>query len=327
MPVEMIGWVTPQVESELFGTREPVFDHDAIERAAHLHEAAGFERALVGYFSDAPDGFLVAAHAATVTQRLAFLMAHRPGFVAPTVAARKFATLDHLTRGRASVHLIAGGSTANQAMDGDFVDHDGRYRRMGEYIRLMERTWTERAPFDHEGEFYRVTQAHSTIDCWQQPRIPIFGGGGSSAAIEILAPIVDVFMLWGEPLPATAEMMQRVRTAAGPKGAQITFSVSTRPILGRTDEEAWDRAYGFLAQARELHGEAAWPEAENVGTRRLLDVAGQGKGPRQLPMDRARGCHRSAGELHRSGWLRGNGGPGIVRVLQAGRLALADQRF
>ena len=219
---------------------------------------------------------MVAAHAAAVTDRLGFLMAHRPGFISPTVAARKFASLDHLTRGRAAIHLIAGGSTAEQAMDGDFLDHDARYERMREYIQLMERTWIESEPFDHSGVFYKVVQAHSTIPCLQRPRIPIFGGGGSSAAIEVLAPIVDVFMLWGEPLSVTAEFMQRVRQASGTSRRQpITFSVSTRPILGRTEEHAWSRAYDFLEKAKRLQSDQVRTTAENVGTQRLLDLARQ----------------------------------------------------
>lgn len=59
----------------------------------------------MGYYSDGPDGFLLAAAAAAHTKRLGFLVAHRPGFVAPTLAARKFATLDQITgtRGDSSV--------------------------------------------------------------------------------------------------------------------------------------------------------------------------------------------------------------------------------
>ena len=41
----------------------------------------------------------VAAYAATKTTRLKFLLAHRPGFVAPTLAARQLATLDQFTDG------------------------------------------------------------------------------------------------------------------------------------------------------------------------------------------------------------------------------------
>ena len=42
-----------------------------------------------------------------MTGRLGFLLAHRPGFVAPPLAARKLATLDQLSCGRLAVHIIA----------------------------------------------------------------------------------------------------------------------------------------------------------------------------------------------------------------------------
>jgi alkanesulfonate monooxygenase len=75
-----------------------------------------------------------------VTERLSFLLAHRPGFVAPPVAARKLATLDQLSDGRLAVHIIAGGSDAEQTNDGDWTDHDARYRRSAGYLSLLRRT-------------------------------------------------------------------------------------------------------------------------------------------------------------------------------------------
>ena len=274
MPVEMIGWVTPQIESEILPDAKPAFDHGAIERAARIHEEADFDRALFGYFSNGPDTFLVAAHAAAVTTRLGLLLAHRPGFVAPTLAARKFATLDQLSRGRTAMHLIAGGSDADQAKDGDFMVHDSRYRRMAEYVDVMKKVWGAHTPFDFDGEFYRVVQAESVINCYQQPCIPLFGGGGSPAAIAALAPRIDVFMLWGEPLGATADFMHRVRAAAGPDNqSRIGFSVSTRPILGATDEKAWQRAERMLDKLTTMHGNQPIRKPENVGSQRLIEFA------------------------------------------------------
>jgi hypothetical protein len=129
----------------------PPFNAEVIAETAQIHEQAGFDRVLIGSSSQAPDGFLIGAHAAAVTRRLQFLLAHRPGFVAPTVAARKLATLDHLSGGRTAVHLITGGNDAEQAHDGNFTDHDARYRRTQEYVTLLQRTWTAPAPFDHPG--------------------------------------------------------------------------------------------------------------------------------------------------------------------------------
>jgi alkanesulfonate monooxygenase len=209
MLVEMIGWIAPRVSSELIPPTGPPFATHVIAETARIQERAGFNRVLIGYFSDAPDGFLVGAHAASVTERLGFLLAHRPGFVAPPVAARKLATLDQLSDGRLAVHIIAGGSDVDQAKDGDWTDHEARYRRSSEYISLLRRTWTTPAPFDDEGEFYRTRGTYSEIRGRQQPHIPIYGGGGSDAAIRSLAPHVDVYMLWGEPLKETALFIDR----------------------------------------------------------------------------------------------------------------------
>jgi len=275
MPVEMIGWIAPRVSSELVAPSGPPFTADVIAETARIHERAGFDRVLIGYFSDAPDGFLVGAHAASVTERLSFLLAHRPGFVMPPVAARKLATLDQLSNGRLAVHIISGGSDADQAKDGDWTDHEARYRRSSEYISLLRRTWTAPAPFDHEREFYRTRGTYSEIRCRQQPHIPIYGGGGSDAAVSALAPHVDVFMLWGEPLKETALFMDRVRQEAALSGRGPSFSLSTRPILAATEGEAWDRAKTILERVLRNRGGAPAPQRQNVGSKRLLQAAAE----------------------------------------------------
>src|SRR5215217_4769713 len=127
--VELIGWAAPQESSEVVAPSGPPFDPAVLAHTARIHEEAGFDRVLIGYFTNAPDGFLVAAHVAASTERLGLLLAHRPGFVAPTLAARKLATLDVLSGGRLALHVISGGDDADQRKDGDWVGHDDRYRR------------------------------------------------------------------------------------------------------------------------------------------------------------------------------------------------------
>jgi alkanesulfonate monooxygenase len=273
MPVEMIGWIAPRVSSELIPPAGPPFDANVISETARIHERAGFDRVLIGYFSHAPDGFLIAAHAAAVTERLGFLLAHRPGFVAPTLAARKLATLDQLSNGRLAVHIIVGGSDADQAKDGDWTDHDARYRRADEYLSVLRRCWTEPALFDHSGEFYRTQASFSEIRCRQQPHIPIYGGGGSEAAVRALAPHVDVYMLWGEPLAETASFMDRVRAEAARRGRTPSFSLSTRPILGASDGEAWELARLILDRVLANRAGANTSPRQNVGSQRLLRAA------------------------------------------------------
>jgi alkanesulfonate monooxygenase len=270
----MIGWIAPRVASEVVPASGPSFSAEVITETARVHEAAGFDRVLIGYFSDAPDGFVIGAHAASVTSRLGFLLAHRPGFVAPTLAARKLATLDQLTGGRLAVHIISGGSDADQAKDGDFTTHAERYRRSAEYTALLRRTWISPVPFDHDGEFYRLRGAYADIRCRQQPHIQVYGGGGSDDAVAMLSPVLDVFMLWGEPLAETAQFMARVTAAAKAAGARPPgFSLSTRPILAETDAAAWDRARHLLERLKAQRKGVPPPAPENVGSKRLLSVA------------------------------------------------------
>jgi alkanesulfonate monooxygenase len=61
---------------------------DDVRRFAQAHEAAGFDQILVGHFSHAADGLIVASFAAG---RIRLLLAHRPGVIVPSAAARQIA--------------------------------------------------------------------------------------------------------------------------------------------------------------------------------------------------------------------------------------------
>ena len=87
MPVQFIGSLGSGGGSESRPASGPVIDKVYLGAIARAHEAAGFDRALIGYSSASPDGFQIAAYALQQTQRLNILLAHRPGFVAPTLAA------------------------------------------------------------------------------------------------------------------------------------------------------------------------------------------------------------------------------------------------
>lgn len=278
--VELIGMIGVQPETRTPGARTGVIggsvDPQYLRRFAQAHEESGFDTVLIGYASTAAEGFTVAGYAAAATERLRFLIAHRPGFVAPTLAARTAATLDHLTGGRIALHIISGGNDAEQQRDGDWLDHDARYRRTDEYLDVVRRMWTSDRPFDYEGEFYRVCNAFSDVKPLQQPYVPLYFGGASEAAVTAGAKHCDVYAFWGEPVAAVKERIAAVRTAARPYGRSPRFSVSVRPILGATEAEAWERAHTILAQVQTSGPStpiARQPKA--VGSQRLLAFAAQ----------------------------------------------------
>jgi alkanesulfonate monooxygenase len=218
LTTEIIGMVGTKEVSESRGSFDgPPVDPGYLARFAQAHEAAGFDRVLIGYHATGPDGFAVAAHVLNATTRLKVLIAHRPGFVAPTLVARKLATLDQLTGGgRVAIHHITGGDELDQKRDGDFADHDRRYARTAEFMGLLRRELTATEPFDHDGEFYRVRGAYSYVKPATADAIPLYFGGASPAALSVGAEHADVYMLWGEPVAQIAERIAGIRTEAAP---------------------------------------------------------------------------------------------------------------
>jgi alkanesulfonate monooxygenase len=241
---------------------------------------------LIGYGSSDPEGTQVAAHVAARTERLGLLIAHRPGFVAPTLAARTFATLDRFSGGRVAVHVITGGNDADQRREGDHLGKDERYARTDEYLQVLRRAWAE-GPFDHEGRYYRVSGFASEVR--PEHGIPVYFGGSSAAAIRVAGRHADVYALWGEPLAATAEQIAAVRAAAAAAGRTDPprISVSFRPILAPTDEQAWERAHRILDTIRTRGSQGSFVgmtrrrtsagPPENEGSRRLLAAAAAGE--------------------------------------------------
>src|SRR6218665_606428 len=285
MSLEFIGLIAPQEGSESQAPHGPIVDVAFIKAFAQAQEYGGFDKVLLAVNTSAPDSLVLASYVAAVTDKIGLLVAHRPGFQAPTFAARQLATLDHLSHGRASINVITGGDSGDLQRDGDFLDKDDRYARTSEYLDVVHKTWTSTVPFDHQGEHYRIEDNLTLVKPVQKPHLPICFSGASDAAVEVAAKHADVYMMWGEPLEQVRERIAAVRKAAARYGREkhIRFSLSLRPILGATEDEAWARAQRILDDARELISQRQGKRREknfgtsNAGSSRLVELASQRK--------------------------------------------------
>jgi alkanesulfonate monooxygenase len=282
MTIEFIGYAGTREYSESMGldASGPVVDPEYVGKVARTHEAAGFDRVLIAHSSSSPDGFVLADQVLSRSHRLSVLLAHRPGFLSPTLAARSYATLDAFHPGRVAMHVITGGDDADQARDGDFTDKVTRYARTDDFLSVVRQEWYSEKPFDHDGDFYRVAQGWSSV---RPPApIPVYFGGASEDAIRVGGKHADVYAFWGEPLAGIAERIAQVRAAAAPYGRSPRFSVSLRPIVAETEEAAWRRADQVLEQAQAKSGSPTvgnfrgLDHTEQRGSQRLLEVAAKG---------------------------------------------------
>ena len=278
MTSEILGMVSTSYGSESAGWSGDVVDPAYLAEFARAHERAGFDRVLVAHSGTGPDALAAADHVLHSTDALGVLVAQRPGFTAPTITARALATLERLNgEGRVALHNVTGGSDADQRRDGDFVDKDSRYRRTAEFMEIVRATFASPDPIDHEGEFYRVEDAHSAVRPVRPDSIRMWFGGQSDAAVAVGAEHADTYALWGEPLADTAERIGVIRDAAARLGRSVDFSLSTRPIVADTEDAAWERAAGIqhlveehgAQNAARLMGVGARSDSVAVGAERL----------------------------------------------------------
>ena len=184
-----LSHLNPSTELEPIPSRG--IDLAYFRRYVRSLEEGGYDYTLLPYGSGTADSFVVASAVGQLTERIKPIVALRPNTTFPTVGAQKLATLDQLTEGRAVVHLISGGSDAEQARQGDYLPKDRRYDRTSEYIDVLRRSWTEPEAFSHDGEFYTFDDFGPGFAPYDTP-IPISIGGQSDAAFQVGLSLIHI---------------------------------------------------------------------------------------------------------------------------------------
>ena len=165
------------------------------------------------------------------------------------------------------MNVITGGSPLS--MYGEEMDHDTRYRRMEEYLQVLEGLWTQEK-FSFEGEFYRLKDATLYPKPLHNSHIPIFIAGSSEIACEITVRRGDYYVFWGENPEQCAERVQDMETRLNGTGRKLGYVTRFHIVARETEEEAFEAAHEIVSQVDpELmtqRREAA-SRTESVGTR------------------------------------------------------------
>ncbi|MCY1672749.1 LLM class flavin-dependent oxidoreductase [Novosphingobium sp. SL115] len=277
MPVEINGLINHNISSEIAPLPFETFDPEGIARMARLHDAWGYDKVLVANAAIMPDNFTIAAHIAAHTTRLGVMLAHRPGFIPPTMAARMLATLDRLMPGRLGVHIITAASDEETQADGDYLTKVERYDRAKEYIEILRAMWTSEKPITHDGKWFRFTGGFAAIKPVNRD-VPVYFGGMSPAALEVAGQYCDTFATLSDTVAGMTEVVAKVREAAAPFGRNPAFLCSMRVILGETEEAAWARADAIrdavAANMGKLDTNTAAAKAD--GFKRTAELAARG---------------------------------------------------
>jgi alkanesulfonate monooxygenase len=214
------------------------------------------------------------------TQHLKFLVAIRPGFSSPGLAARMAATFDRLSGGRLLINVVTGADPVELAGDGVFVDHRVRYDIAAEFVRIWRLTLErshEGGTLDFEGEHLRARGAQLLFPPVQKPYPPLYLGGSSPEALDLAAEQIDVYLTWGEPPAAVQEKIEQVRQRAALHGRKLRFGIRLHVIVRETAEAAWAAAGELISQiddATIARAQAALAATDSEGQRRMSALHG-----------------------------------------------------
>ncbi|MGX1543716.1 LLM class flavin-dependent oxidoreductase [Streptomyces adustus] len=214
-----------------------------LSQIARAAEDLGFVGALTPTGAWCEDAWLTTAMVSQNTERLKFLVAFRPGFVSPTLAAQMASTFQRQSGGRLLLNVVTGGESHEQRAYGDFLDKDARYRRTGEFLQVVRALWAGET-VDLRGEHIRVEGAR--LARVPDPVPEVYFGGSSPVAGEVAARHVDAYLTWGEPPAQVARKIAWIRGLAAKGGRTLRFGIRLHVITRDTSQEAWAEARRLL---------------------------------------------------------------------------------
>jgi len=226
---------------------------------------------------------------AAVTDKIGLVGTLTVSYSEPFNVARQFASLDHISDGRAGWNVVTSwlGDTAANFSKTEHPAHDVRYRIAAEYLEVVQGLWDsweddahvgDKASgqfvdpdklhrLDHKGSFFQV-RGPLNIKRSRQGQPVIFQAGASDDGRNFSAKHADAIFGSAQTLEDAQEYYRDVKARArgfGRDAAQVFILPGIGPIIGLTEAEAeqnyrtltelgsLDTGLGFLARAFNDH--------------------------------------------------------------------------
>ena len=196
------------------------------------------------------------------TSRIGLIATVSTTYSEPYVIARQFASLDHLSRGRAGWNIVTSGSAGEAANFAHLreLDHPARYERAEEFLAVATALWdsweegalvadkasgvyadTDRVrAVDHDGRWFRVRGPLNTPRSPQGWPLLVQAGSsedGRSFAARHAEAIFTAHQTLADAQEFYADIKARAR-AAGRDPDHVKVLPGIAPIIGATEEHA-----------------------------------------------------------------------------------------
>lgn len=238
-----------------------------------------------------PDTFAVLAALAGVTDHIGLAGTINATFNEPYDVARKFATLDHLSRGRAAWNVVTSSDafTGENFRRGGYLDQSDRYTRAQSFVRAARTLWDSWADQDvvadhasgrflgdpHAGA-YAYRDRHFDIGGrFNVPRSPqgrpvIFQAGDSPEGRDFAAAEADAIFTRHSTLEAGQEFYRDVKRRLpqhGRSADDLLILPGVTFVIGDTDDDAQELA--GVIRRQQVSGQTAINVLEQLWNRDL----------------------------------------------------------
>ena len=248
-----------------------------------------------------PDTFTVLAALAAVTERLGLAGTINSTFNEPYEVARQFASLDHLSAGRAAWNVVTSWDafTGENFRRGGYLPQDQRYERAKTFLQTtfeLYDSWrgdevladkqsgrflsdADAGAFAHHDRHFDI-EGRFNVPRSPQGRPVIFQAGDSDEGREFAASSADAIFSRHSTLQAGQEFYRDVKgrlARYGRTAEQLKILPAATFVLGDTEDDARDRAHEVRLQ--QVSGATAIRFLEQLWNRDLSDYDPDGPLP------------------------------------------------
>ncbi|MBD2494838.1 FMNH2-dependent alkanesulfonate monooxygenase [Nostoc sp. FACHB-280] len=245
-----------------------------LQQIAQAVDNLGYTGALLPTGPFCEDAWITAASLISVTKRMKFLVAIRPGISSPSFAARMAATFDRMSHGRLLINVVTGGEPKQLAGDGLHLSHDDRYDLTDEFLTVWRGIMSGET-VDFKGKYLDIQGGKLLFPPLQKPYPPLWFGGSSAAAQRVAAKHVDAYLTWGEPPEQVAQKIAEVKQLAAAQGRSVRFGIRLHVIVRETESAAWDAANDLIKYIDEdaiAQAQKAFASSDSEGQRRMTQL-------------------------------------------------------
>ncbi|ANY67257.1 hypothetical protein BBD42_12840 [Paenibacillus sp. BIHB 4019] len=209
------------------------------------------------------DPMLLIPALAQATEHLAFTMTTSTTYEAPYANARRFSTLDHITKGRIGWNVVTTSSKSAADLFGrsEFLPHDERYDMADEYMdvsyKYWEGSWQDDAllvdrekrifadpqkvhKVKHEGKYFKSEGYHASTPSPQRTPV-IFQAGSSGRGRAFAAKHAEGIFLKAPTTEVLRDQIADIRRRAAEYGrdpAAVKVFTGLSVVVAQTREEA-----------------------------------------------------------------------------------------